>query len=98
MPDWRDATVAFLELARLAHGRVIVTMVPGGTTGRPHLLLKAELVADDDNQMVVRTLASASVRLPGSNGGATDVALLSLGYELDKDWYRRTEGVREHTA
>jgi len=95
-PDWRDVAVALLELEKLSGGYVVVRLRCGGTQGRPTMHLAAELLADDPNQQVVRTLASASVHSPGSFVGGLETALLSLGYELDRDWYRRIEGIAPH--
>lgn len=84
--------MAFLELERLSGGYVAVRVRVSGSQGRPTMHLVAELLADDPNQAVVRTLACASVSSPGKFVGGLETALLSLGYELDKDWYRRSEG------
>lgn len=94
-PDWKDAAVALLELERMAGGYVTVRIRVGGTQGRPTMHLTAELLADDPNQAVVRTLASAKISSPGAFVGGLETALLSLGYELDKDWYRRAEGIQK---
>lgn len=92
-PDWRDVVTFLLELEKISGGYVSIRMRPAGTQGRQKLHLTAELLADDPNQAVVRTLASASVSLPGNSFGGLEPALLLLGYELDKDYYRRSEGL-----
>lgn len=97
-PDWKDAIVALLAVGKATGGRVVVRLSPAGTEGRPVLHLTAEVLAEDEDHMVLRTLASASSRMTGSYDGDLATALLSLGYELDRDAYRRSEGLGPKTA
>jgi len=83
-----------LELQETTGARVEITMRPNGSPGRPALEIEAQALALDTNQRVVRVLGSARVRLPGNNFGGIEAALYSLGYELDKDVYRKSEGLQ----
>jgi len=94
-PDWRDVVTFLLEIQRDNNCKVEVTLTPTGSPGRPGLDLFAQALAVDADQQVVRVLGSAKLHLPGSNFGGLSAALYSLGYELDKDLYRRNEGLQK---
>lgn len=89
-----DALTALLNVAATVGGKVEVRILPTGTEGRPGASLEARIVAMDADHLVVRVLASASARFPGTHGGDLPAALLSLSYELDRDAYRRSEGLQ----
>jgi len=97
-PDWKDVVVFLLELERDAQCKVEVTLTPTGTPGRPGLDLLAQALAVDTDQQVVRVLGSARLHMPGNSFGGLSAALYSLGHELDKDVYRRSEGLGPKTA
>ena len=82
-----------LYLEKEFGGTIRVTMRVAGSQKEPLLLLLAALEGPQGANGGRRLLASASVSMPARGVGATDAALLSLMYELDKDVYRRTQGM-----
>jgi len=93
-PDWKDATRALTAFAREWGGRIVVTMHPGGTQAHPILTIEAQLVMDFEEGTAPNVLGSARVSMPGRGVGDLCAVLLSLGYELDKDLYRRSEALQ----
>lgn len=93
-PDGRAALTVLLYVGALVGGRVEVMIHPTGTEGRPTAVLEARVWSTNEGQQAARLLASASARFPGHGSGDLATALLSLGYELDKDAYRRSEGLQ----
>lgn len=97
-PDGKDVASAALALGKDVDGVVVVTLRFGGTGGRPSVAAEANMLLQDIDQRVLRLLGSASARLTGSELMALPAALLSLLYELDRDIYRRSEGLGPKTA
>jgi hypothetical protein len=93
-PDWTDVVRCMLTMHTGADQRVVMTLHPLGSPDRPRMSLNAQLVQDNDQETAPQVLGSASVFLPGNNFGDIETALLSLGYELDRDIYRRIEGIQ----
>lgn len=62
------------------------------------LTLVAQLLVDEEGSLGPKVLGSASVTMPANGVGDIAMALLSLGYELDKDVYRREKGVSAKLA
>lgn len=97
-PDGKDVASAALALGKDVEGVVVVTLRFGGTEGRPTVTAEANMLAQDIDQRVLRLLGSASARLTGNELMALPAALLSLLYDLDRDIYRRSEGLGIKTA
>lgn len=93
-PDWKDVARAMLEFEGGEENILTVKIAASGTQNAPKLLLLAAKTGPAGAPLVPQLLGSASVHMPGSGAGDLCAALLSLLYELDKDEYRRTEGLQ----
>lgn len=60
---------------------------------QPHFVWIAEAYENIAQIGVARPWASASVSMLTRGDGGTDVALLLLAYELDRDIFRRQSGI-----
>lgn len=97
-PDWKDVVTFMLELEEISKGQVTVTLRPAGTPSQPSILMLASLWSTAGAPLAPSLLASASVSFPGNAFGGIEMALYSLMLELDKDYYRRIEGLTPKTA
>lgn len=97
-PDWKDVTRALLAIQESMQAVIVVSMCVAGSEQNPKLLLTATALSLKVGFQGPATSASASVSMPSTGAGDLCAALLSLGYELDKDWYRREQGIAPETA
>lgn len=97
-PDWKDVTRALLDFQRSWEHPITIRLVPSGTFKFPKLTMQACAWSEDPESPAATCLAYASVSMPGNGAGDLCAALLLLGYELDKDVYRREMGISEPLA
>lgn len=97
-PDWRDVAQAFLYLEKLTGGKVSLRAELRPTSPQDSIVWIADLWLENLVNGGPKHLGSASVSMLTRGGGGTDAALLLLAYELDKDIYRRSEGLGPKTA
>lgn len=97
-PDWMDVATAIEALQYTLQGRIVVTVQHTNARSLKALSLTATLYKDDPDGLGPTVLASSSAFVQGGGIGATDTALLSLLYDLDRDYYRRETGVDQTKA
>jgi len=97
-PDWKDVARALLDFERTLDCSISVTVKAAGSFRTPLLLMQAAAWGHATDSQEAKLLASASVSMPGAGAGDIAAALLLLGYELDKEAYRRQEGMTSSTA
>lgn len=92
-PDWKDVARAMLSFEESLSCTIRFTVRAGGTWKAPQLFMVATAEGTAGAPLAAKPLGSASVSMPGVGAGDLCAALLSLGYELDKDAYRKNEGL-----
>ena len=97
-PDWMDVATAIQALQYTLQGRIVIALQHTNAKSLNALSLTATLFRDDEKAMGPTVLASASAFVQGGGIGATDTALLSLLYDLDRDYYRRETGIDQTKA
>lgn len=97
-PDWMDVRTAIEALQETLEGRIVVTIQHTNAKSLRALSLTATLFKDAESALDQAVLASASAFIQGGGIGATDAALLSLLYDLDRDYYRREVGIDQTKA
>lgn len=97
-PDWKDVARAFLDFQEQLGKGISVVLTVSGSQLSPQLHLIA--VASDGDRVLgaVGRCYSASVSMPSTGVGDLNAALLCLGYELDREAYRRGQGMPPNTA
>lgn len=97
-PDWRDVWAFMEELERELGGLVTVTVQRSNVLGSQSIYLAAKWEAHEPVAVGVPLWASVSATFPGNGVRGFEAALLSLVYDLDKELYRRIEGMPPETA
>lgn len=98
IPDWRDVSRAAMQFAQDWGGQVSIVLRPYGSQDKPQMTIVAQLFLPAGVSGGVAPWASASVAIAGGSVGAMSAAALSALYELDREVYRRSEGMGPKTA